>query len=147
MKNPIENFESVSDLLNIFSIIPDGTDETLDLNGCLVHVSKKDGSVKIKVESSSTPKPSETFDDSSIKKSIAEFKDNLNKLDDCTFVKSLEAINAAIDVKRFDELLRLDKFTKSEAIEVESMIDYFSQVISNNIREKINELEDLFDRF
>lgn len=145
--NEFQKMNDLTDLLHIFGlIIPEGTDKVFEEDGTQIHISKKNGSVKISVNSNKDLS-GEDFDDSSIKDAISEFKDNINDLDDSVFIESLEEARKAIDVKRFDELLNLEKFTEAEATEVANMITYFSQIISNNLQEKIQELLELQERF
>lgn len=145
--NEFQKMNDLTDLLHIFGlIIPEGTDKVFEEDGTQIHISKKNGSVKISVNSNKDLS-GENFDDSSIKDAISEFKDNINDLDDSVFIESLEEARKAIDVKRFDELLNLEKFTEAEATEVANMITYFSQIISNNLQEKIQELLELQERF
>lgn len=145
--NEFQKMNDLTDLLHIFGlIIPEGTDKVFEEDGTQIHISKKNGGVKISVNSNKDLS-GENFDDSSIKDAISEFKDNINDLDDSIFIESLEEARKAIDVKRFDELLNLEKFTEAEATEVSNMITYFSQIISNNLQEKIQELLELQERF
>lgn len=145
--NEFQKMNDLTDLLYIFGlIIPEGTDKVFEEDGTQIHISKKNGGVKISVNSNKDLS-GEDFDDSSIKDAISEFKDNINDLDDSVFIESLEEARKAIDVKRFDELLNLEKFTEAEATEVANMITYFSQIISNNLQEKIQELLELQERF
>lgn len=145
--NEFQKMNDLTDLLHIFGlIIPEGTDKVFEEDGTQIHISKKNGGVKISVNSNKDLSR-EDFDDSSIKDAISEFKDNINDLDDSVFIESLEEARKAIDVKRFDELLNLEKFTEAEATEVANMITYFSQIISNNLQEKIQELLELQERF
>lgn len=145
--NEFQKMNDLTDLLHIFGlIIPEGTDKVFEEDRTQIHISKKNGSVKISVNSNKDLS-GENFDDSSIKDAISEFKDNINDLDDSVFIESLEEARKAIDVKRFDELLNLEKFTEAEATEVANMITYFSQIISNNLQEKIQELLELQERF
>lgn len=145
--NEFQKMNDLTDLLHIFGlIIPEGTDKVFEEDGTQIHISKKNGGVKISVNSNKDLS-GENFDDSSIKDAISEFKDNINDLDDSVFIESLEEARKAIDVKRFDELLNLEKFTEAEATEVANMITYFSQIISNNLQEKIQELLELQERF
>lgn len=145
--NEFQKMNDLTDLLHIFGlIIPEGTDKVFEEDGTQIHISKKNGGVKISVNSNKDLS-GEDFDDSSIKDAISEFKDNINDLDDSVFIESLEEARKAIDVKRFDELLNLEEFTEAEATEVANMITYFSQIISNNLQEKIQELLELQERF
>lgn len=143
--NEFQKMNDLTDLLNIFGlIIPEGIDKVFEEDGTQIHISKKNGDVKISVNSNKDLS-GEGFDDSSIKEAISEFKDNINDLDDSVFIESLE--EAVIDVKRFDELLNLEKFTEAEATEVANMINYFSQLVHNNLQTKIDELSELKERF
>lgn len=145
--NEFQKMNDLTDLLHIFGlIIPEGTDKVFEEDGTQIHISKKNGGVKISVNSNKDLS-GENFDDSSIKDAISEFKDSINDLDDSVFIESLEEARKAIDVKRFDELLNLEKFTEAEATEAANMITYFSQIISNNLQEKIQELLELQERF
>lgn len=145
--NEFQKMNDLTDLLHIFGlIIPEGIDKVFEEDGTQIHISKNNGSVKISVNSNKDLS-GENFDDSSIKDTISEFKDNINDLDDSVFIESLEEARKTINVKRFDELLNLEKFTEAEATEVANMITYFSQIISNNLQEKIQELLELQERF
>ena len=88
-----------------------------------------------------------TFDDSEVKELVAEFKDSIEELDDSIFLESLEKARSAVDVKRFNDLLSLETFTEDEATEVTCLIDYFSQIISTTLQEKIQELFSLSEKF
>ena len=46
-------------------------------------------------------------------------------------------------VKTLDDLLNQETFTEEEAEQVEDMIDYFESIITNNIDNRIKELEDM----
>lgn len=145
--NEFQKMNDLTDLLHIFGlIVPEGTDKVFEEDGIQIHISKKNGSVKISVNSNKDLS-GEDFDDSSIKDAISEFKDNINDLDDSIFIESYEAVEKAIDVKRFDELLNLEKFTEAEATEVANMIAYFSQIINIKLQEKIQKFTELKDKF
>lgn len=145
--NEFQKMNDLTDLLHIFGlIIPEGTDKIFEEDGTQIHISKKNGSIKISVNSNKDL-GGEDFDDSSIKDAISEFKDNINDLDDTIFIESLEEARKVIDINKFDEFLNLEKFTEEEATEVANMINYFSQIVSNNLQEKIEELIKLEERF
>ena len=97
--NEFQKMNDLTDLLHIFGlIIPEGIDKVFEEDGTQIHISKKNGSVKISVNSNKDLS-GEDFDDSSIKDAISEFKDNINDLDDSVFIESLEEARKAIDVK------------------------------------------------
>lgn len=145
--NEFQKMNDLTDLLHIFGlIIPEGTDKVFEEDGTQIHISKKNNSIKISVNSNEDLS-GEDFDDSSIKDAISEFKDNINDLDDTIFIESLEEARKVIDINKLDEFLNLEKFTEEEATEVANMINYFSQIVSNNLQEKIKELIELEERF
>lgn len=146
----MENLQEVKelfDLINIFNIaIPDGAEESLEVNGTKITLNKKDGVINISVTSDNEDAV-EGFDDSYIKEIIKEYKERIEELDDCLFVEAAEEMGQYFDVQRFDELLNQDTFTEEEAAEVSKMIDRFSQIICDHLKDKINELVDVYNRF
>ena len=50
------------------------------------------------------------FDDSRIKAIIKNYKENLDLLDDCVFVESLESLEDSIDFKQMDDLMHQEHF-------------------------------------
>ena len=146
----MENLQEVKelfDLINIFNIaIPDGAEESLEVNGTKIILNKKDGVISISVTSDNEDAV-EGFDDSYIKEIIKEYKERIEELDDCLFVEAAEEMGQHFDVKRFDELLNQDTFTEEEAAEVSEMIDQSSQIICDHLEDKINELVDVYNRF
>lgn len=146
----MENLQEVKelfDLINIFNIaIPDGAEESLEVNGTKIALNKKDGVISISVTSDNKDAV-EGFDDSCIKEIIKEYKERIEELDDCLFVEAAEEMGQYFDVQRFDELLNQDTFTEEEAAEVSEMIDQSSQIICDHLEDKINELVDVYNRF
>lgn len=148
--NEFQEMNDLTNLLHIFSlIIPEGTDKVFEEDGTQIHISNIDGKVKITttLRESSDKDIDKEFNDTSIKKAVSTFRNNINELDDSIFIESYEAVEKAIDVKRFDELLNLEKFTEAEATEVANMITYFSQIINIKLQEKIQRLLELKDKF
>lgn len=146
----MENLKELFDLINIFNmVIPDGSEESLEVNGMKVTLNKKDGVINISVTSDKDTKEEvlETFDDSQIKEIIKEYKERIEELDDCLFVEAAEEMSKYFNMKRFDELLNQDTFTEQEATEVSEMIDQSSQIICNHLEDKINELVKIYNRF
>lgn len=146
----MENLQEVKalfDLINIFNVaIPDGAEESLEVNGTKIALNKKDGVINISVTSDNEDDV-EGFDDSCIKEIIKEYKERIEELDDCLFVEAAEEMRQYFDVQRFDELLNQDTFTEEEAAEVSKMIDQSSQIICDHLEDKINELVDVYNRF
>lgn len=146
----MENLQEVKalfDLINIFNVaIPDGAEESLEVNGTKVALNKKDGVINISVTSDNEDAV-EGFDDSCIKEIIKEYKERLNELNDDLFIEVVEAMESSLDAQRFDELLNQDTFTEEEAAEVSEMIDQSSQIICDHLEDKINELVDVYNRF
>lgn len=146
----MENLQEVKalfDLINIFNVaIPDGAEESLEVNGTKIALNKKDGVINISVTSDNEDAV-EGFDDSRIKEIIKEYKERIEELDDGLFVEAAEEMGQYFDVQRFDELLNQDTFTEEEAAEVSEKIDQSSQIICDHLEDKINELVDVYNRF
>ena len=146
----MENLQEVKelfDLINIFNmVIPDGSEESLEVNGMKVTLNKKDGVINISVTSDNEDTVEE-FDDSCVKEIIKEYKERIEELDDCLFVEVTEEMGQYFNMKRFDELLNQDTFTEEEATEVSEMIDQSSQIICDHLEDKINELVEIYNRF
>lgn len=146
----MENLQEVKelfDLINIFNmVIPDGSEESLEVNGMKVTLNKKDGVINISVTSDNED-AIEGFDDSCIKEIIKEYKERIEELDDCLFVEAAEEMGQYFDVQRFDELLNRDTFTEEEAAEVSKMINHSAEIICNHLEDKINELVNIYNRF
>ena len=51
------------------------------------------------------------------------------------------------DLNKFNELLDLETFTEDEASEVEEMIDISADVISSHLKNKIQEMVKLYEKF
>lgn len=146
----MENLQEVKalfDLINMFNVtIPDGAEESLEVNGTKIALNKKDGVINISVTSDNED-AIEGFDDSCIKEIIKEYKEHIEELDDCLFVEAAEEMSLYFDVQRFDELLNQDTFTEEEAAEVSKMINHSTEIICNHLEDKINELVNIYNRF
>lgn len=140
--NPTFNEKDLIDILSL--IIPKGCDIHSEYSDSIIDVSNTDGNITVNIQ---IKQPEETYDDSEIRDLVTEFKDSINNLDDSIFLESIEKVKEAIDVKRFDELLNLEKYSEAEATEVACLIDYFSQIISTTLQDKIEELISSSKRF
>ena len=88
-----------------------------------------------------------TFE-SNIKEKIANYKRNLDLLDDCIFVDVLDELPTSnIDIKQFDELLNKEELTESEETYVSYLIDFTNSLIRQHITNKIEDLNELIDNF
>ena len=88
-----------------------------------------------------------TFE-SNIKEKIANYKRNLDLLDDCIFVDVLDELPTYnIDIKQFDELLNKEELTESEETYVSYLIDFTNSLIRQHITNKIEDLNELIDNF
>lgn len=83
-----------------------------------------------------------------IKNKIANYKRNLDLLDDCIFVDVLDELSTYnVDLKQFDELLSKEELTESEETYVLYLIDFTNSLIRQHIINKIADLNELIDNF
>lgn len=134
--NLFNEFEQLSKLLE--KLIPVGTDRIYEVDNYRVSINNKEGDINVKIETIE-----DEFDDAETKELVSNFKEWIQRIDDDIFIESFEQAKEAIDVKKLDSLLNQENFTEEEAEQVEDMIDYFESIITNNIDNKIAELEDM----
>lgn len=134
--NIFNEFEQLSKLLE--KLIPVGTDRIYEVDNYRVSINNKEGDINVKIEIIE-----DEFDDSETKELVSNFKEWIQRIDDDIFIESFEQAKEAIDVKTLDDLLNQGTFTEEEAEQVEDMIDYFESIITNNIDNRIKELEDM----
>lgn len=104
-----------------------------------IEVSDEDGCFSLRLV--------KTFE-SNIKEKIANYKRNLDLLDDCIFVDVLDELPTYnIDLKQFDELLNKEELTEAEEIYVSYLIDFTNSLIRQHITNKIEDLNELIDNF
>ena len=143
MNNELCQIENLANLIQVLNdIIPEGIEEKLEADGIQISLIKKDGDIKINVTSEEKP-----FNDSEIKKYVSEFRNNIKALDDSLFVKVTEEFGETFDTKEFDNLLKLDRYTKQEAEKVAEMISEFSDIVCKNLQCEIEKLVELYERF
>ena len=143
MNNELCQIEYLANLIQVLNdIIPEGIEEKLETNGIQVSLIKKDGDIKINVTSEE-----KTFNDSEIKKYVSDFRNNIKALDDSLFVKVTEEFGETFDTKEFDNLLKLDSYTKQEAEKVTEMISEFSNIVCEHLQCEIEKLVELYERF
>lgn len=143
MNNELCQIENLANLIQVLNdIIPEGIEEKLETNGIQVSLIKKDGDIKINVTSEE-----KIFNDSEIKKYVSDFRNNIKALDDSLFVKVTEEFGETFDTKEFDNLLKLDSYTKQEAEKVTEMISEFSNIVCEHLQCEIEKLVELYERF
>lgn len=83
-----------------------------------------------------------------IKDKIADYKKNLDLLDDCIFVDMLDELTTYnVDLKQFDDLLNKEELTESEETYISYLIDFTNTLIRQYIFNKIKDLIELIDNF
>lgn len=86
--------------------------------------------------------------DTNIKNKIANYKRNLDLLDDCIFVDVLDELATYnVNLKQFDDLLNKEELTESEETYVSYLIDFTNSLIRQHILNKIKDLNELIDNF
>lgn len=88
----------------------------------------------------------EIYDDAPIKEYISKYKDNIQLLDDCTFVEVIEQVEDVIDIQVLDELLKQESFTKDEAELIYGQLNFINTVIHEKLENKIQNMIELLDR-
>lgn len=136
--------EDCIQLLNL--LIPEGTEESWNSPDSEIYISNKNGHIKIKIDTNLS-NTGETFNDTETRELVNEFKESLKELDDSVFLEVSEKAEKAINMKRFDELLNKERYSEAEATEVESLIDYFSQLICAILHSRISDLLIMSERF
>lgn len=133
----MDEFNKMLKLLT--SLIPDGTKQELEIDG-VKYIFNKDGeNIKIEV--------SESFDDTSTKEIVAEYKEGIKKLDDDLFVEVTEELSTKLNLKEFNELLDLESFNEEQADKVEEMISISSDIIGLHLQDKIQDMVELYKYF
>lgn len=104
-----------------------------------IEVSEKDGYVSLKLANSI---------DDNVKNKIANYKKNLDMLDDCIFIDVLDELATYhVNLKQFDELLSKEELSESEEIYVLYLINFTNSLIRQHILNKIKDLNELVDKF
>ena len=143
MNNELCQIENLANLIQVLNdIIPEGIEEKLEADGIQVSLVKKDGDIKINVTSEE-----KLFNDSEVKEYVSEFRNNIEALNDSLFVKVTEEFGKHFDTKEFDNLLKLDRYTKQEAEKVAEMISEFSDIVCEHLQCEIEKLVELYERF
>lgn len=139
---------NIYELLGIFNTIPEGAEEKICINDLEIVLTKENGAIDIKIElKEDAQECTYTFDDSEIKEKIANYKENIDALDDNTFLDILEEMKEVIDIKEFDDLLSMESFTEENAARVEELIDHSTLIVHKFLQNKIQDLMELYERF
>lgn len=86
--------------------------------------------------------------DKNIKDVITNYKRNLDLLDDSIFIDVLDELAAYhVNLKQFDELLNKEELTESEETYIAYLIDFTNSLIRQHIHNKIQDLNELIDKF
>ena len=133
----MDEFNKMLKLLT--SLIPDGTKQELEIDGVKYLFNKDGENIKIEV--------SESFDDTSTKEIVAEYKEGIKKLDDDLFVEVTEELSTKLNLKEFNELLDLESFNEEQADKVEEMISISSDIIGLHLQDKIQDMVELYKYF
>ena len=86
-----------------------------------------------------------SYDDSSIKKMIKEFKANIELLDDNTFTKVLE--ETKLSLTDVINLLDQESFTEEEAVQAQNYIETLSTSIKEKLASNMDTLHYIYNRF
>lgn len=109
-------------------------------NDSRMEISEKDGCLSLKLAKSAEV--------SDIKNKIANYKKNLDLLDNCIFLDALDELATYhVNLKQFDELLNKEDLTESEEVYVSYLIDFTNTLIRQHIHNKIEDLTELIDKF
>lgn len=142
--NELENIIEVSNLLHELSLkIPEGEEQTFDVNGMKFTLKKEEGVIKLISEENS----SDDFDNSDIKEIIKEYKENIDSLDDDVFLEVVEELGKVIDLNYFNELLDAKEFDKKSASDVKEYIEISADIIASKLQSKIYDLVTLYKKF
>ena len=140
----LKNIIEVSNLLNELSLkIPEGEEQTFDVNGMKFTLKKEEGVIKLISEEND----SNDFDDSDIKEIIKEYKENIDSLDDDVFLEVVEELEKVIDLNYFNELLDAKEFDKKSASDVKEYIEISADIIASKLQNKIYNLMTLYEKF
>lgn len=104
-----------------------------------IEISKDNGYLRLKLVK---------IPNTNIKNKIANYKRNLDLLDDCIFVDVLDELSTYnVNLKQFDELLSKEELTESEETYVLYLINFTNSLIRQHIINKIEDLNELIDNF
>lgn len=113
-----------------------------------IEYSNINGQEKLIVNGEDLLEPRETFDDHLIKEKIARYKESLNYLDEWIWNLVIdEAANRNFNLPEMDRILNLDSYTKQEALQASNTIEIMSELINEILKQEVQSLIDLMERF
>lgn len=128
----------MNDIRDLFNQILEDIKEDFNDNS-RIEVSEENGCLSFKLVAAH---------ENNIKDKIANYKKNLDLLDDCIFVDVLDELATYhVNLKQFDELLNKEELTESEETYVSYLIDFTNSLIRQHILNKITDLNELIDNF
>ena len=140
MNKTIEGLLEIANILNLS--IPNGTEESFEDDDVKIILGKDDDCLKIEI--STIPKEEE-FDET--KELVEEYKEAIKNLDDDLFLEIVEELKSKVDLTEFNELLNLEEYNSDEAKEVEEMINISSEIICSTLKNKIQNMVELYEKF
>jgi UDP-glucose 6-dehydrogenase len=79
---------------------------------------------------------------------VAEFKKNLDELDDDIFLKVAEELSEKkVDLHLLDKVLEKEKRTESEDLYLEYMMTLINTIVRKHLKNRISELTRMLDKF
>lgn len=82
-----------------------------------------------------------------VKSRVSKYKENIKKLDDDLFISVVEELETKLDLKEFNDLLELEEYDEDSLKALLIYLELSSNIIKEKIEEKINDLEELSQRF
>lgn len=82
-----------------------------------------------------------------VKSRVSEYKENIKKLDDDLFISVVEELETKLDLKEFNDLLELEEYDEDSLKVLLIYLELSSNIIKEKIEEKVNDLEELSQRF
>ncbi len=110
-------------------------DHAADSDEMSFHITKDGNHISLEID---------LKEESEILKAVSEFNELIDKMDDELFAEAAARIGEKEDLKRLDDLLEKEHFTKEEAEEAAEMIETATQTIGELILEKINDMVSIY---
>lgn len=115
-------------------------------NNVHLEYSNINGQESLRINGEEVINTPDEYDDTPIKEYITKFKDNIQLLDDCTFVEVIEQVENVIDIQTLDELLSQESFTQDEAELIYEQLNFINTVIHERLVSKVQDMVELLDR-
>lgn len=117
-------------------------------NNISIEYSNINGQERLVVNGEDLLEQKETFDDSDIKRRIFLYKENLKYLDEWVWNLVIdEAANRNFNLSEMDRILNLDSYTEEEALQASNTIGIMSELINEILKQEVQSLIDLMERF